>query len=93
MTSVRQAWRAGRILFLALAGWLALHGAALAQRQPPIKPIEGQNLNSTVYVMAYGLVLLGIVLGMLLVCRSSNRRERARPEQYAESKVLKPEDE
>ncbi len=32
MGSVREIWRAGRIALLALAGWLAVHGAALAQQ-------------------------------------------------------------
>ena len=52
----------------ALAGWLAIHGAALAQ--PQKKPPENEQLHSEVYVMAYGLVILGIALGMLFVCRS-----------------------
>jgi hypothetical protein len=92
MTSVRQLWRGGRIAFFALAGWLIVHGAALAQVQGQPKPIAGEGVNSMVYVMAYGLVILGIALGMLFVCRSSNRRERAKPEQFGESKMLKPED-
>ncbi len=90
MTSVRQMWRAGRISVLALIGWLTIYGAASAQ--PPAKPIQGQAINSEVYVLAYFLVIFGIALGMLFVCRSSNRRERARPEQY-ESKGLKGEEE
>ena len=91
MISVRQLWRAGRIAFFALAGWLTVYGAALAQG--PVKPRESESVGSGVYVMAYGLVILGIALGMLFVCRSSNRRERAKPEQFGESKALKPEDE
>ena len=39
------------------------------------------------YVTSYALVLAGVGLGLLLVCRTSNRRDRARPEQYEESKV------
>ena len=44
------------------------------------------------YVMAYFLVIFGVALGMLFVCRSSNRRERARPEQF-EAKTVKGEEE
>jgi len=91
MISVRYIWRGGRIAFFALVGWLAVYGVALAQ--VPAKPKEGESLGSGVYVMAYFLVIFGIVLGMLFVCRSSNRRERARPEQFTESKVFKQEDE
>jgi ABC-type xylose transport system permease subunit len=92
MASVRQIWRAGRIALFTLAGLLIWHGAALAQ--PPgtkAAPIAGEGINSGVYVMAYFLVIFAIALGMLFVCRSSNRRERARPEQF-EAKNLKEED-
>jgi hypothetical protein len=81
MGSVRQSWRAGRIALFALAGWLAVHGAALAQQ--PSKPKPAVTVGSGVYVYAYFIVIFGVALGMLFVCRSSNRRERARPEQYA----------
>ena len=80
MTSVRQMWRAARISLLALIGWLTSYGFASAQ--PPPKPLPGQAINSEVYVFAYFIVIFGVALGMLFVCRSSNRRERARPEQY-----------
>jgi hypothetical protein len=94
MVSVRQVWRGGRIALFALAGWLAVHGAALAQApQAPAKAQGGANINSMTYVMAYGVVILGIVLGMLFVCRSSNRRDRAKPEQFAESSLVKKDDE
>ena len=91
MISVRQLWRAGRISVLALIGWLTVYGAALAQAKAT--PVKGESINSEVYVLAYFLVIFGIALGTLIVCRSSNRRERARPEQYAESKILKAEEE
>ncbi len=93
MTSVRHIWRAGRIAVLALVGWLTVYGAALAQ--PPAKPGPSANgsLNSTTYVFAYFLVIFGIALGMLFVCRSSNRRERARPEQFVGSKMVEGEEE
>ena len=92
MTSVRQLWRAGRIAVLALVGWLAIYGAAAAQQQPA-KPNVVPTLNSTTYVFAYFLVIFGIALGMLFVCRSSNRRERAKPEQFVGSKMVDGEEE
>jgi hypothetical protein len=91
MTSVRQVWRAGRIAVLALLGWLTSYAAALAQ--PPAKPNVVPTLNSTTYLFAYFLVICGIALGMLFVCRSSNRRERARPEQFVGSKMAEGEEE
>ena len=85
MTWVRRIWHRGQTALLALVGWLAVYGVALAQK-PGEKKDEPQ-LNSGVYVMAYMIVIFGIALGMLLVCRSSNRRERAKPEQFGESKA------
>jgi hypothetical protein len=69
----------------ALAGWLITHATALAQ--VATKPGPPRSINSMTYVAAYFLVILGVGLGILFVCRSSNRRERARPEQF-ESKNL-----
>jgi hypothetical protein len=92
MTAVRQIWRAGRVAVLAMLGWLGIHSAALAQAPAKNTAPPGQSINSMVYVMAYFIVILGVALGMLFVCRSSNRRERARPEQFA-AKSLKDEEE
>jgi hypothetical protein len=47
----------------------------------------GQKKESGEFVTSYALVLAAVGLGLLLVCRTSNRRDRARPEQYQESKV------
>jgi NhaP-type Na+/H+ or K+/H+ antiporter len=85
MMFVRRIWRGGRMAFFALAGWLAVYGAALAEAQQPKK--DEPQLNSSTYVMAYMLVLFGVALGLLLVCRTSNRRERAKPEQFGEVKA------
>jgi hypothetical protein len=89
MTSVRQIWRMGRIVLLVLLGWLSVYGTAWAQQ----KSAEPQpTLNSSTYVMAYFLVIFAIALGILMVCRSSNRRERLRPDQF-ESKNFAEEEE
>jgi hypothetical protein len=86
MMFVRRIWRGGRMAFFALAAWLAVYGVALAQLD---KKKDEPELNSSTYVMAYILVIFGVALGLLLVCRSSNRRERAKPEQYGEVKADK----
>jgi hypothetical protein len=86
MRCLQQIWRGGKIASFALAGWLAIHGAALAQAPPPKKAEE--QLGSGVYVFAYFLVILGIALGLLAVCVSGRRRDRARPEQYDAGKIL-----
>ncbi len=36
--------------------------------------------------MSYGLVLLGIGLGVMVVCRSARRKDRPKAEGYDESK-------
>ncbi len=72
-----------RIAALAMVGWLAVHGTALAQAGIAKKEDNGGGS----YVLPYAIVLLGVGLGMLFVCRSSNRRERAKPEQYEAAKI------
>lgn len=77
-------------MVLAAACWLLICvcGTAFAQRgaQPPAQS-GSTTTGAGAYVMAYLLVILGITLGMLFVCRSSGRRDRARPEVYGEAKV------
>ena len=85
MMYLRRTWRVGRIAFLALAGWLAVHGAAWAQEMAVPKKDEAGGGGS--YIVSYFLVILGVAFGLLFVCRSSNRRDRARPEQYGEAKA------
>jgi hypothetical protein len=84
MTRTEMMWRRGKIALFALLGWLAFHGAALAQTAKPEKAADKGN---SLYVACYALVILGIGLGMLILCRGSNRRDRARPEEYVESAV------
>ena len=94
MRTLRRLWRGGKAAFFAVAVWSAVCGTALAQapqrQTPQFASKFGQNAQkkegSGEFVTSYALVLAGIGLGLLLVCRTSNRRDRARPEQYAESK-------
>jgi hypothetical protein len=92
MRYLERTCRAARIALFSLAVWLAVHAAALAQ--VPAKPdASGQTINSGVWVFAYFVVILGIVAGLLFVCRSGGRRDRARPELYGEAKVVIAEEE
>jgi hypothetical protein len=84
-------WPRARIAFCSLAVWLTAGGAVLAQA-PPAQNKPGESVNSGVWVFAYFLAILGIVAGLLFVCRSGGRRDRARPEQYGEAKVVGPEE-
>jgi hypothetical protein len=102
MKSWRRFSQAAKTAFLVLVTSLVLGGFALAQAPAPVPGVPGpgmpgrrgmnlgpnaQRKDSGEYVTSYALVLAGVGLGLLLVCRTSNRRDRARPEQYEESKV------
>jgi hypothetical protein len=82
MRCLQLVWQWGRLALCTMTGWLAVHGTALAEQAAKTKEGEGGS-----YVLPYALVILGVGLGLLLVCRSSHRRDRARPEQYDESKA------
>jgi hypothetical protein len=79
----RLLYEAGKLAVLTTAYWLAMHGNALAQPGMPTKPEPG----SGQYVMSYFLVIMGVAVGLLVVCRASNRRDRAKPEGYDETRV------
>jgi hypothetical protein len=76
-----------KLALFAVAGWLALHGAALAA--PVAEEAEQKSDGGGSYLLSYALTGAGIVLGLLFVCRTSRRRDRARPEQFGETKVVK----
>jgi len=42
----------------------------------------------TAYMLSYMLVVLGIVLGMLVVAKAANRRDRERPSGYVEKNIM-----
>ena len=65
--------------------WLIATSQALAADLPPPKPAEG---GATDYMLSYLIVLLGIVLGMLVVAKASNRRDRDRPAGYVEKNLM-----
>ena len=60
--------------------WTAAYSTALAQASE-------EKGSKEKWVLAYFLVIMGLSLGMLVVCRSSRRKDRARPERYAESRI------
>ena len=75
-----------RLLFRAactVAGWIVAGGYALAQA-PPTAPAE----SGADFTLPYALVILGIGLGLLIVLHPTHRREREKPEQYQEKKVM-----
>ena len=72
MSFLRSIVRQINQLLLCLAAWLLLYVPALAQVNTGKKEESGNS-----YVLSYFLVLLGIAMGMALVCRAANRRDRA----------------
>ncbi len=87
METLERLWRGGKVAFLTVAGWLAVYATALAQQGQQFSPRLGhlEKKEGGDYVTSYALALAAIGLALLLICRTSNRRDRARPEQYAES--------
>jgi hypothetical protein len=83
MSRIEFFWRKAKLLAMAAAMWLAVYGHALAAKNKPAPADTGGAAESTKgWVLPYFIVLLAIGLGMLVVCRSSRRSERAKPKQY-----------
>jgi len=66
---------------LALSGWMILLMKPAAQSGAPAGV---QDPSGGSYVLSYFLVLVGVGVGMLAVCRPSGRRDRAKNAQYGE---------
>jgi hypothetical protein len=84
MWNLRSICRSVLFAVLTLAVWTAGEAMLLAQHAPPQPAVEGGGA----WVSAYMIVLLVVSLGLIVVCKSSGRRDRAKPEVYAEAKVL-----
>jgi hypothetical protein len=69
--------------------WLTAIGRALAQ--PPTPASSGGGGGGMDYVLSYMVVFLAIILGLLVVARSSSRRDRERPAGYVEKKIAEDE--
>jgi hypothetical protein len=91
MMGLKSTRRRGTLGLAALVVWLVLHGAASAQIMAgkdgqagagQARPASGSSSQSGSYVFPYVFVGLGIAGGLYVVCRSSFRRDRARPEEY-----------
>lgn len=76
-------WHKVKLLAVTAGLWLAVDGVALAK---VVKKAAGGGGGDShkVWVMPYALIMLCIGLGMLVVCRSSRRSDRAKPKKYGE---------
>jgi len=79
MRCLQNIGRGMKFVGCATAGWLALYGTAFAQPNKTPPSNDGGS-----YVFSYALILLGVALGMMAVCRPSNRRDRAKADQIEE---------
>ena len=77
MNRIRAFWHNVFLTVATMACWVVSPGVALAQEET----VGG---TATAYTLPYMLVILCIALGMLVVCRSSRRRAREKPQQYGE---------
>lgn len=82
MHRLRTIWWWMTVPALAAVWWLSIQGTALAQAGQPDGSTSSGGRNQ--YLMSYAVVILGILLGVLFVCNSSRRRDRAKPEAYGE---------
>ncbi len=70
---------------LATVNWLLASAGAFAQQNKPAGSGGGDDSGSG-FVLPYMVVILAIVLGLMVVARGSNRRERERPSGYVQKK-------
>ncbi len=82
MKTMKSMLLAGKIFVLMLAFWLLSISSLFAKEGTTT---EGGGAAS--WVFSYFLTGLAVVLGMLVICRASSRRDRIRPEAYSEGKV------
>jgi hypothetical protein len=85
MKHVVRILRAILFYFSATAVWLLLATQAVAQ---PSSPTPKAEEGITDYTLSYMVVVLGIVLGLLVVAKTSNRRDRERPAGYVEKNIM-----
>jgi hypothetical protein len=87
MSRIEFFWRKAKLVAMAAAMWMAVYGHALAagkgKKPAPVADAGGGAAESTHgWVLPYFILLLAVGLGMLVVCRSSRRSDRAKPKQY-----------
>ncbi len=81
MNRLKSIRRAIKFLAAVVLCFATTHGTALAKAAEEKDDGGG---SGGMWVLSYALVLLGIGLGMLIVLRSSRRKDRAKPQQYGD---------
>ena len=80
MQHPRSIWDIMRFSMLAFASFIAGQGYVFAQGE------DSASTGAGAWVMAYMLVILVLALGLMVVCKSSRRRDTAKPEVYEQPK-------
>ena len=83
MQNLHKICRIGQISLYAFAGWLTFGAMAFAKDTP--SDTSSTSEGGGIWVVAYILVVLTFALGLMVVLKSNNRRERAKPEVYGEA--------
>jgi hypothetical protein len=83
-------FRIACLLILAIVAWTALSSVAFAQAAANSKASSGGG--GPAYLLPWALIVMCIGLGLLMVCRTSNRKSRAGPQQYERVSFLDRED-
>ena len=86
MKRLASSWRNLCLLATTAGSWAILYGTAWAQGSSDTKTAD--SVPAQPFVGPYALVIFAVALGLLIVCNSSRRRDRAKPEQY-EDKLAK----
>jgi hypothetical protein len=85
MRNLRSIYRGLTIAIFTIASWTA--GEAMLMGRDAT-PESSSSQGGGAWVAAYMFVLLVVSLGLIVVCKSSGRRDRAKPEVYAEAKIV-----
>ena len=78
MTNLRSLCNRLKQWALAALCWTAVYNTAWAQDEE----VTGGGDKGTSWIIPYFFVVFCVGLGMLVVCRSARRRDRAKPEGY-----------
>jgi hypothetical protein len=85
MHNLRSICRAVQSALFAVALWMGGEAMVLAKDDPSA---PSRTESGSAWVMAYMAVILVVSLGLIVVVKSSGRRDRSKPEVYAEAKPL-----
>jgi hypothetical protein len=86
MKTIASIFRTAKPYLFVFAAWLLSSSLLLAKEGSTDAEAHGEGS----WVFSYFLTGLSVVLGLLVICRASTRRDRVRPEAYSEGKVGRP---